>query len=47
MGKEFGCRNKMPINLMESKMEWDAGSQFTAQSSKNHIVGLVQNCLME
>lgn len=32
---------------MENKMEQDAGSQFTAQSSKKHIVGLVQNCLIE
>lgn len=41
-GKVFGCGKKMSINLMENKMEQHSGSQFTAQSSKTHTVGLVQ-----
>lgn len=41
-GKVFGCGKEMSINLMEKKKEQHAGGQFTAQSTKNHTVGLVQ-----
>lgn len=40
--KVSGCGKKMSINLMQNKMEQHSGSQFTAQSSKTHTVGLAQ-----